>query len=58
MITPAGICVGRDCSEIMSVVPIYVSAPLGTSDRLLPSGVHAIASSMLPHLWGAVSFSV
>lgn len=58
MIIPAGISVGRDCSEIMSVLPIYVSAPLGISDRLLPSGADAIASSMLPRLWGAVPFSV
>ena len=50
MITPAGVCVGRDCFEIMSVFSIYVSAPLGISYRLLPSEVDAIASSMLSHL--------
>lgn len=50
MIIPAGICVGRDCFKILSILAIYVLPPLGISYRLLPSEVDAIASSMLSHL--------
>lgn len=50
IITPAGICVCRDDFEIMSILFIYVSY------RLLSSEVDAIASSMCSHLLEEVPF--
>lgn len=61
VVVPAGICVGRDCFDcliVLSVLPIYVLAPLGISYRLLPSEVDAIAPSMLSHLQGELLFTV